>query len=323
MSESAAHVRSQAERIMDEAQLAFATNLLLEEGVSDHEQLIKVNSPHLFPLDQATMSSLPLRTLERPTTVETDITRPLSPGSNSTGPLSREISPAPSTRSLGAVSQSHGADQKDKEILIDPITWKGCQSFFCPSIRPTGDNRRRCSAIMRQCRDCKVYVCDDCVSDLDKPCPCQGCRLPAGESDPITGSTSSFYCPNCRHERIVKRECRKSLSCLGKGKMPMLQKEKRNKHKMTPQEKIGHIANILLDTSSNISTTDEFTLENFYDSVNQELLELQEISLSAISVCQKVQTLRSQAPPGSPAALALPRIMIEGIDELQASSSGT
>lgn len=103
----------------------------------------------------------------------------------------------------------------------------------------------------------------------------------------------------------------------------MLQKEKRNKHKMTPQEKIGHIANILLDTSPNISTTEEFTLENFYDSVNQELLELQEISLSAISVCQKVQTLRSQAPPGSPAALALPRIMIEGIDELQASSSGT
>lgn len=79
----------------------------------------------------------------------------------------------------------------------------------------------------------------------------------------------------------------------------------------------------MLDVSPNSAMTDDFSLESFYDSIDLELQELQEISMSAVSVVRKVQNLRSQAPPGSPAALALPNIIIEGIDEFEASSSAT
>ena len=85
---------------------------------------------------------------------------------------------------------------------------------------------------------------------------------------------------------------------------------------MSPQEKIGHIANILLDQPQLTSFGEtDFTLESFYDSVDHELRELEEISMSAVSVVKKVQSLRAQAAPGSPAALALPNIVIEGLDE--------
>ena len=92
--------------------------------------------------------------------------------------------------------------------------------------------------------------------------------------------------------------------------------------KMSPQERIGHITDILLDQPqlSGFGDTD-FTLDLFYGSVDHELRELEEISMSAVSVVRKVQNLRAQAPPGSPAALALPHIIIEGVDEPAASMS--
>ena len=84
---------------------------------------------------------------------------------------------------------------------------------------------------------------------------------------------------------------------------------------MTPQEKIGHMTNILLEHPQVNSFADsDFTLDVFYGSVDHELQELQEISMSAVNVVKRVQTLRSQASPGSPAALALPNIIIEGVD---------
>lgn len=314
--------KSEAMKIMEEAQLALAANVLLEEGHPKYNELAQV-SPHLFPLDQATSSTLPIRTAEPTASTDSDpIGRPLSPGSNSTGPLSRASSPAPSARSVTATPEPSKTGGSSNQPPITPSNWKGCQAFFCAGSRPAGDHRRRCSAVMRQCIDCKVFVCDDCVAGLDKSCPCKGCRLTDGETDPVTGGTAAFFCPNCRHERIISRKCRRKLACLSKSTMLNLRKERKSRPKMSPQEKIRHIADILLDQPQLAGFGDnEFTLDLFYGSVDHELRELEEISMSAVSVVKKVQSLRSQAAPGSPAALALPHIIIEGIDPPEASSS--
>ena len=101
-----------------------------------------------------------------------------------------------------------------------------------------------------------------------------------------------------------------------------MQKERKHRPKMSPQEKISHIADILLDQPQLTGFGDtEFTLDLFYGSVDHELRELEEISMSAVSVVRRVQNLRSQAAPGSPAALALPHIIIEGVDPPEVSGS--
>ncbi|KAK5943456.1 hypothetical protein PMZ80_004463 [Knufia obscura] len=314
--------KSEALRIMEEAQLALAANVLLEEGHPKYNELAQV-SPHLFPLDRGTSSTLPIRTAEPATSTDSEpIGRPLSPGSNSTGPLSRASSPAPSTRSVSATPEPSKAGESANQPLIMPSNWKGCQAFFCSASRLPGDNRRRCSAVMRQCHDCKVFVCDDCTAGLDKSCPCKGCRLTDGETDSIAGGTAAFFCPNCRHERIVSRKCRRKLACLSRSTVLKMQKERKSRPKMSPQEKISHIADILLDQPQLAGFGDtEFTLDLFYGSVDHELRELEEISMSAVSVVRKVQSLRSQAAPGSPAALALPHITIEGADLPEVSNS--
>ncbi|KAK5090559.1 hypothetical protein LTS08_002533 [Lithohypha guttulata] len=309
--------KSEAQRIMEEAQLALAANVLLEETrpkVNGIPQL----SPSLFPLDRPVTSTLPIRVAEQVLNPEVEpIGRPLSPGSNSTGPLSRASSPAPSARSATGTPEPSKAAESTEQQQILPSDWKGCQAFFCASTRSQGDHRRRCSAVMRQCQDCKVFVCDDCVTGFDKSCPCSGCRLPEGETDSISGGTAAFYCPNCRHDRIVSRKCKRHLTCLSRSKMARVQKERkhRQRQKMTPEQRIGHIADVLLDQPHLGGFGDaDFTLDTFYNSIDQELQELQEISLSAVNVVRRVQNLRSQAPPGSPAALALPNIIIEGME---------
>lgn len=309
--------------IMAEAQLALAANVLLEDPVAAANQESPAqNTPGSSSRDRQLLAGLPIRVAE-PASSSTDaepIGRPLSPGSNSTGPLSRASSPAPSARSISAPPEPRNTSQKGGQEQIAPSTWRGCQAFFCSATRPAGDHRRRCSAVMRQCHDCKVYVCDDCVVGLDKPCPCSECRLPDAETDPITGGTAAFFCPNCRHGRIVTRKCRRRPAYLNKN-LTQPSVERKLKQKMSHQEKLNHVSNIFLE-ESNITTFGEaeFTLDEFYGSIDHELQELQEISISAVNVVKKVQNLRSQAPPGSPAALALPNIIIEGIDAPPTSS---
>lgn len=44
-----------------------------------------------------------------------------------------------------------------------PVQWEGCGAFFCQYPRPVGDNRPQCPAILKECTECAVLVCD--VSD--------------------------------------------------------------------------------------------------------------------------------------------------------------
>jgi hypothetical protein len=41
-----------------------------------------------------------------------------------------------------------------------PVQWEGCGAYFCQFPRPAGDNRSQCPAILKECSDCAVLVCD-------------------------------------------------------------------------------------------------------------------------------------------------------------------
>lgn len=327
----------EAQNIVAEAQLALASTVLhdLDQGralLTDPSRTVPALTAFersiTFP-NTTTTTTLPIRLSEssnpNPNTSITDpeISRPLSPGSNSTDPLSRSSSPAPSSHSQTTVSEpkSKGKQKTNPPppsvANIPASTWRGCQAFFCSSTRPAGDHRRRCTAVLRQCTDCRVHVCDDCTSAIDKPCPCRGCRLPSGEADAFTGSTAAFYCPNCRHDRIVSGKCKRSVNYLTRSpRRPPSSKPAKTKTKLPPAERITHVPDILSGPihSPNGFETD-FTLEEFFQSIDyDEFQELREISLSAVNVVKRVQSLRSAAAPGSPAALALPVITIEEPD---------
>lgn len=41
-----------------------------------------------------------------------------------------------------------------------PVQWEGCGAYFCQYPRPVGDHRPQCPAILRECTECAVLVCD-------------------------------------------------------------------------------------------------------------------------------------------------------------------
>lgn len=41
-----------------------------------------------------------------------------------------------------------------------PVQWEGCGAYFCQYPRPVGDNRPQCPALLKECSECAVLVCD-------------------------------------------------------------------------------------------------------------------------------------------------------------------
>ncbi|KAL4891727.1 hypothetical protein BDV59DRAFT_181636 [Aspergillus ambiguus] len=82
------------------------------------------------------------------------------------------------------------------ESPLDPPKWQGCQSFFCPQYRAVGDQRQRCSSVLRECTGCSVYVCQECV-DANPPCTCSYCEV-------------NYLCPNCLKLRERDGTCRRA-----------------------------------------------------------------------------------------------------------------
>ncbi|KAL6243748.1 hypothetical protein RBB50_009181 [Rhinocladiella similis] len=137
--------------------------------------------------------------------------RPLSPASTSTGPLSRSTSPTPSAHSIPATPEPSSTSLRPGQDEAPALpTWQGCQAFFCPATRAPGDHRRRCPAMMKQCLECRVNICGDCVSTLEPPCPCKGCRAPQAEEQVSSGEPAPlFFCPNCRWGRMESGKCKR------------------------------------------------------------------------------------------------------------------
>ncbi|KAF2739707.1 hypothetical protein EJ04DRAFT_426512 [Polyplosphaeria fusca] len=78
--------------------------------------------------------------------------------------------------------------------LRHPVQWEGCGAIFCQYPRPVGDNRTQCPAIIKECTECAVLVCDACVTD-HPICPCTFCSV-------------NFHCPHCTRKDEVKAQCR-------------------------------------------------------------------------------------------------------------------
>ncbi|EEH20529.2 hypothetical protein PABG_02760 [Paracoccidioides brasiliensis Pb03] len=73
--------------------------------------------------------------------------------------------------------------------------WMGCQSIFCPQYRAVGDQRQRCSSVLRECTSCSVHVCQDCIQE-NPPCSCSYCNL-------------NYMCPNCYLAKELDGTCRR------------------------------------------------------------------------------------------------------------------
>ncbi|PGH17853.1 hypothetical protein AJ80_04676 [Polytolypa hystricis UAMH7299] len=81
------------------------------------------------------------------------------------------------------------------EASPDTPKWLGCQSFFCPQYRAFGDQRQRCTSILRECAVCSIHVCQDCIR-ANPPCKCSYCEL-------------NYLCPNCYPIKEREGLCRR------------------------------------------------------------------------------------------------------------------
>ncbi|KIW26497.1 uncharacterized protein PV07_09588 [Cladophialophora immunda] len=304
-------------------------------------------------------SSRPMRTqlaeVDRPQ-------RPLSPASNSTGPPSRSTSPSPSAHSITATPEPNSAPRRPARPEIDPgPSWRGCQTLFCPPSRSTpGDHRRRCTAVMKACMECKIHVCGDCANALEPPCPCKGCRSPQTEEDnsvstnlppnPVSSETPLFFCPNCRWERMRSGKCKRRSPAFLAARSWHSKKQKKRKDKMRKPLEARRTS---VGPGGNPSSTEEAIdgLVEFFASLNtqspssdhpqteasgpsrlnsggqtgaggnqQDIQELEDMGALARNLIHRIQRLREQFPPGSLAALALPDIHIRLEEEAEVAA---
>ncbi|KAF4291810.1 hypothetical protein CNMCM8686_008305 [Aspergillus fumigatus] len=123
------------------------------------------------------------------------------PGLLSSGISSRPVAPVHRRSRSFSVSNSNRSRSSSPssfccESPFDPPKWQGCQSFFCPQIRAVGDQRQRCSSILRECTACSVHVCQDCIN-VNPPCNCSFCQV-------------HYHCPNCMKLRERDGTCRRT-----------------------------------------------------------------------------------------------------------------
>ncbi|KAF2001937.1 hypothetical protein P154DRAFT_619010 [Amniculicola lignicola CBS 123094] len=102
-----------------------------------------------------------------------------------------------------------------------PVQWEGCGSYFCHP-RPVGDNRPQCPAMLKECTDCQVLVCDACVSS-NPTCTCSYC-------------TVNFHCPFCARKKENKAQCRLDEEIKAKKAAELRAQQKMEKEK----EERGH-----------------------------------------------------------------------------------
>lgn len=112
------------------------------------------------------------------------------------GPLGMVVrsSPEPPSRGTSNINTGSSSPSVYFEAPQNLLKWVGCQSFFCPSFRALGDQRQRCSSVLRECTGCLVRVCQDCVQ-ANPPCNCSYCE-------------NNYLCPNCHDEKVRDGTCR-------------------------------------------------------------------------------------------------------------------
>ena len=260
--------------------------------------------------------------------------RPMSPGSSSSDAASRSSSPAPSATSPPATPEPKNTPRRLPKPPVSVPKWQGCQSFFCPAIRPPGDHRRRCVAVMRQCSECKTHVCGDCTATFEPACPCKGCQVP--QADDVSTPTSSepvlFFCPNCRWDRMISGKCKRRTEAFLNAQSATKRKGKTRKDKLKkPVEQrrgsassgvSGHgagtdeamegLADFFTNLNAQIGQTDGSVAGRELDFDNLgDLQEIEDVGALARDLIRRIQSLRGQFRPGSTAARALPDVRFE------------
>ncbi|KAL2004887.1 hypothetical protein VTN00DRAFT_3160 [Thermoascus crustaceus] len=104
------------------------------------------------------------------------------------------------THSDSPTNSNHSRSSSPVSLFFDTAPelpkWQGCQSFFCPQYRAVGDQRQRCTGVLRECTSCSINVCQDCVNS-NPPCNCSYCEV-------------NYLCPNCLKLRERDGTCRRA-----------------------------------------------------------------------------------------------------------------
>ncbi|KAF2874480.1 hypothetical protein BDV95DRAFT_487868 [Massariosphaeria phaeospora] len=103
-----------------------------------------------------------------------------------------------------------------------PVQWEGCGAYFCQYPRPVGDHRTQCPAVLRECSECAVLVCDQCAA-ANPTCTCTFC-------------TVNYHCPHCARKKEVRARCRHDDEVRAKEEAESRAKEKMEREK----EERGH-----------------------------------------------------------------------------------
>lgn len=94
-----------------------------------------------------------------------------------------------------SLSRSSSRSSVYYDAAAEITKWQGCRSYFCPQYRPLGDQRQRCPSVLRECTNCSINVCQDCVNS-NPPCSCSYCEV-------------NYLCPNCLKIREEDGTCRR------------------------------------------------------------------------------------------------------------------
>ncbi|EED16550.1 conserved hypothetical protein [Talaromyces stipitatus ATCC 10500] len=94
-----------------------------------------------------------------------------------------------------SLSRSSSRSSVYYDAAAEITKWQGCRSYFCPQYRPLGDQRQRCPSVLRECTNCSINVCQDCVNN-NPPCSCSYCEV-------------NYLCPNCLKIREEDGTCRR------------------------------------------------------------------------------------------------------------------
>ncbi|KAH9859646.1 hypothetical protein IAQ61_011427 [Plenodomus lingam] len=98
-----------------------------------------------------------------------------------------------------------------------PVQWEGCGAYFCQYPRPVGDNRPQCPALLKECSECAVLVCDQC-SASNPTCTCTFC-------------TVNYHCPTCTRKPQVRAKCRLDAEVKAKKDAELRELARREKDK--------------------------------------------------------------------------------------------
>ncbi|KAF2706263.1 hypothetical protein K504DRAFT_459561 [Pleomassaria siparia CBS 279.74] len=128
-----------------------------------------------------------------------------------------------------------------------PVQWEGCGAYFCQYPRPVGDNRNQCPAVLKECTDCGVFVCDQC-SGLNPTCTCSFC-------------TVNFHCPHCSRKKEVKALCR-----LEDENQARIEAEKRAEMKKVKEQEEKNLADDMAETVYEFFTS-------LYETLAPELID--------------------------------------------------